>query len=268
MGYLRKLAERLARGKIIRRNILINGQSVPIYVSPDASLKHLKFGRNAYANNMLIYIAEKHISPDSNVWDIGGNVGIFTFSSAEIARNGVVLCVEADTWLANILRKTASLRKGTSGNVCILPAAVSEKTSVAKFMIASRGRASNALEIAGGRTQMGGVRETQYVPTITLDFLRKHFPDPDFVKIDIEGAELMALQGASEIINDVRPIFFIEIGKQIGEAVLKIFFDADYVAIGQTGRELNDSCESNTFFVPREKYHGASHYAIPPAILD
>jgi FkbM family methyltransferase len=39
-------------------------------------------------------------------------------------------------------------------------------------------------------------------------------PRPDFVKVDVEGAELLVLEGAHEMISQVRPVFYIEVGKE------------------------------------------------------
>ena len=114
-------------------------------------------------------------------------MGVFTFAASSVAHKGTVVSIEADIWLANILRKTAMFKEYSNNTICVLPVAISNDNSIASFMVAKRGRASNALEAAGGRSQMGGVREKQYVPTLTLDTLLKTFPPPDFVKIDVEG---------------------------------------------------------------------------------
>lgn len=51
------------------------------------------------------------------------------------------------------------------------------------------------------------------IPTLSLDdyFLEKKIPRIDFVKMDIEGAELDALKGAEELIKKYRPILAISI---------------------------------------------------------
>ena len=249
MKILRTLVERLSRRKVIKRKIIVGGKSASLFVSPDAQLKYLKFGTGAFDQD-LINIAEKYLKPNSNVWDIGANVGVFTFSASTIAHEGSVVSVEADIWLADILRKTAMFKEYSSNNIFVLPVAISNDNSVASFMVAARGRASNALEIAGGRSQMGGVREKQYVPTLTLDTLLNTFPAPDFVKIDVEGAEYMVIQGATRLINEIRPKFYVEVGSDVSSQVLKVFKSAGYAAYDPQGKKLIDSCAMNTFFIP------------------
>ena len=67
------------------------------------------------------------------------------------------------------------------------------------------------------------------VECITLDELIKSgVPEPDFIKIDVEGAEEFVLKGAMEMLKRKKPFLMIEIhSPQIGErcmAILKNFY--------------------------------------------
>ena len=246
----RTLAERLARGRVVRRRISVADTEAPIYVSPDAQLKYLK----ATFDHDLIRLAENALHADSTVWDVGANVGTFTFAAACIARNGTVVSIEPDAWLTQLLRRTSGLSAYEARDIRVLCAAVSDQVGVAELQIAKRGRACNALVKAGGRSQMGGVRSTQWVPTTTLDSLLECFPEPTFIKIDIEGAEQMAIEGAPKIIHDVRPDIYIEVGPHTQETVYRLLTDAGYVALDTENQRL-DSCATNTLFRPRSSCH-------------
>lgn len=249
---IRRTAERLSRGKIIKRHIFVGGRKVSLFVSPDAQLKYFKFWRNAFDAD-LVWLAENFLEEDSNVWDIGANVGVFTFASSAVAHKGTILSVEADIWLADILRRSAMLKENRNADIRILPAAISDNNSLASFLIAMRGRACNALEEAGGRSKMGGVRERQYVPTLTLDTISSSVPKPDFIKIDVESAELMVLRGAINVISSMRPVFYIEVSDNVADEVMRLFHENKYLAFDiQTGAEINQ-CMSNYLFIPEEK---------------
>lgn len=245
---LRTIAERLARDRILRRTMLVAGKRVPIFVSPDAQLKYLKLGSRAFDRD-LIELAERELDADSVVWDVGANVGTFSVAAATVAERGKVVAIEADIWLAGLLRRTAR-DPAHGGRIDVIPCAASDTQGIARFLIADRGRASNALESAGGRSQMGGVREVLLVPTLSLDLLLDHLPAPDFVKIDVEGAELSVLKGATRLLQTVRPRFYVEIGETMIAEAMELFRAADYKALDPaTGREV-DTYLDNTLFAP------------------
>ena len=245
---IRRLAERLARGRSFRRRLRVAGQLAPIWVSPDAQLKYLKPGGRGFDSD-LIELAERRISRDAVVWDVGANVGSFSAAAAAIALDGAVFAIEADIWLAQLLRRTAA-EPFYAGRVKVVPCAVADAAGVASFTIASRGRASNALEASGGRSQMGGVRETVLVPTLALDDLLEALPAPSFVKIDVEGAELMVLEGATRLLREVRPALYVEVDERLATEVMALFVAAGYAAHDPHSGARVDRCLENTLFQP------------------
>lgn len=94
----------------------------------------------------------------------------------------------------------------------IASVAVARNAGLATLRIASRGRASNALD-GFGKSQTGGTRQELLVSTVSLDDLLAATFTPDVVKIDIEGAELSALQGAPGLLQ-TRPAMFIEVSDE------------------------------------------------------
>lgn len=246
---IRRLVERLARGKVLRRTIRVAGRRVPIHISPDAQLKYLKPGARAFDADLLA-LAEQRLSADSVVWDVGANVGTFTVASAAVAERGQVFAIEADIWLAGLLRRTAA-EPVYGRRIEVVPCAVAASSGVARFVIAARGRASNALEVSGGRSQMGGVREVVLVPTLPLDTLLDTLPAPSFVKIDVEGAELAVLQGAERLLREVRPSVYIEVDEGSAAEVYALFTRHGYTAMDPATDQPLGHCIENTLFVPR-----------------
>jgi FkbM family methyltransferase len=58
-------------------------------------------------------------------WDIGANVGLFSFAAASLGAQ--VVAVEADIWLANLMQRSALLNKLP---VTVIPAAVSDQQGI------------------------------------------------------------------------------------------------------------------------------------------
>lgn len=248
----RTLVERLARGKKLKRRLPAQFKSTPLYVSPDSQLKYLKPGAASF-DAELLEVAKRYVKPDSVVWDVGANIGVFAFAAASLTTQGSVLAIEADIWLAQLIKQSAALPKNRGLKIQVIPTAVSQSNGVATFFIAKRGRASNYLEGAGARSQTGGVRDKVLVPTLTLDTLLEAFAAPTFIKIDVEGAEDAVLKGASRLLKEVRPTFYIEVGSATQDEVTQIFLDHDYLLFDGATRAPIEQCAFNTIAIPREK---------------
>ena len=250
----RSLLEKLSRGRAMRRRLPARFGSRPLYLSPDSALSYLK-PNWARSSHDLLSAAEKYVIPSDNVWDIGANVGVFAVAAAHMAGSGAeVLAVEADPFLAALLQKTVCEPSNSDLRMTVLCAAASSEAGIARFLVAARGRSFNSLERSGHRQQAGGSRYTQYVPTITLDSLLEHFAKPQVVKIDVEGAEAIVLHGATRILADCRPLFYIEVGAEQNADVMAEFQRHDYKlydADAEDARELTQ-CSFNTLAVPRE----------------
>ena len=254
MDVIRSLLRRYSRGKAIRRRLPVRFGKRSLYLSPDSALSYLKHNW-ADGSQALLTAAEKYVADGANVWDIGGNVGVFTFAAAHIAgTDSEVVSVEADPFLASLLQKTAIHADNHDRNVSVICAAISDHAGLARFMIANRGRSSNSLEQSGHRSQAGGTRYVQYVPTITLDSLLTSFAAPQVIKIDVEGAETLVLQSAERVLTECRPLVYVEVGSQQNEGVTSIFKKHDYRLFNGDSddeREIS-SCVYNTLAVPSE----------------
>ena len=251
MKTIRRVAEKVSRNRTLLRHIEVDGSKQPLYVSPDAQLKYLKMGAAAFDQD-LIQLVETHLQPGWHVWDIGANVGTFFVAAAsKVGSEGSVLAVEADPWLAGILDRTVQLPAHSDKDMRVLCAAASKGFGVAEFLIAARGRASNALAEAGGRGQMGGVRYKKPVPTIPMDYLLEISQPPNMIKIDVEGAEELVLQGMTNVLKTVRPIVYSEVGEDQFEPIVKMMSDLAYTCCLPNGEETSRHISENYLFVPQ-----------------
>jgi FkbM family methyltransferase len=223
---MRALAEQLTHRIVLRRRLRKPFDNVRLHVSSEAGLRYLKPSLKD-VDPMLMMLVDELVEPGAIVWDIGANIGLFSFTSALRAGSaGRVVAVEADTKNVEMLRRSARSQPIGSASVTVVPAAASAHTGFATFHIARRNRSTNALD-GFGTTQTGGTRESQTVPTVTLDEMSGHFPMPSLLKIDVEGAELLVLEGA-ELILASGPTVVCEVADENAEAVRDVFTQHRY----------------------------------------
>jgi FkbM family methyltransferase len=197
-------------------------------VSPDAGLRFYRHNL-AIGDAILFSMVNELVKVGDVVWDIGANVGLFSFAAANRAgESGAVIAVEADLWLVSLLRRSCSLLdRGRNAAVTVLPTAASDSLDLANFHIARRARSSNHLEGVGS-TQSGGTRNTEYVMTVTLDWLLERVPAPQVLKIDVEGMEHRVLAGATAVLSKARPVIWCEVDPANKDEVSRILHSHDY----------------------------------------
>ncbi|MCC6612305.1 MAG: FkbM family methyltransferase [Anaerolineae bacterium] len=220
----RSFIERLSRRVIVRRRLPSRFGGGRLVCTPGASLRYWQPSLER-VDPWLLGMVEELVKPGDVVWDIGANVGLFAFAAAGLAGDrGKVLAVEPDTWLVDLLRRSARLNPELP--VDILPVAVSASVEVSTFYIARRLRALNSL--AGGTLSDDNAREKQLVMTISLDWLLDHYDRPRVLKIDVEGVEANVLSGAARLLREVRPVILCEVIGRNADSVTRMLTDANY----------------------------------------
>lgn len=197
---IRALAEHLSRGVVLRRRLPRDLGAATILVSPDVSLRYWKPGSRGLEPELMA-LARELVRPRSVVWDVGASVGLFSFAAAFASgRSGYVLAIEADPWLTGLLERSAKSLPVGYASVEVLAAAVNNRCGTASLSISARGRASNHLAEVEGSSFGAVQRSEMTVPSRTLNSLLPQFPIPDVLKIDIEGAEALALAEAGDVL--------------------------------------------------------------------
>ena len=221
----RAALERATHRLVLRRRLPRPFRAARIYVSSEGGLRYLRPSMEGVDPDLLRLAAEL-VRPGDVVWDIGANIGLFTFAAAVAAGpNGHVLALEPDALLVGLLRRSA-LANHRLGSVEVLPAAVADEIGVARFNVARRNRATSHLD-GFGTAQTGGVRTTELVPTVTLDWLAARFPMPRVVKIDVEAAELKVLNGAACVLRS-QPTIICEVTARNAEPAADLFATYGY----------------------------------------
>jgi FkbM family methyltransferase len=212
VSMFRRILRSLSHEVVLKRHLPREFGSVPLFVSPDSALG---FWRQDISkiDPFLLSMVRELVRPNMTVWDVGANVGLFSFAAASLGAQ--VVALEADTWLANLVHRSVLLNKLP---VVVLPVAASDRQGVSQLYLSDDGKASNSL--------VGDGRIAQTVITVTLDWLLEHFAAPQVLKIDVEGMEYAVLRGARKVLQ-ARPRIFCEVTEH-HEAIGKLLTDADY----------------------------------------
>jgi FkbM family methyltransferase len=227
MPSIRRLVESATARFVFTRQLPAEFGRAPVRVSPSGGLKFL-FRRMADIDPQLFALVKSHVRPGNVVWDVGANVGLFSFAAAAVAGpSGRVFAFEPDVWLVQLLRTSAALQPASSAKVDIVPVAVASEMRLRNFNIAARSRASSFL--AGyGSTQAGGVAASQTVMAVSLDWAMGELPAPHVLKIDVEGAEVEVLEGARELLKAHRPIVLCEVSHERAQVVTDLLRGCGY----------------------------------------
>jgi FkbM family methyltransferase len=146
-------------------------------------------------------------------WDIGANIGIYSWYCAEARPDFHVVSFEPDTKNLECLRRTSAAWNLTGHD--IEPRAVAEQVGRTTFFTDEVSRATGTLEPAAGAfnaTHYGSVPRGVQVETVSLDHLIvEGWAPPLVIKIDVEGAELRVLRGGQSLFTEHRPILLLEI---------------------------------------------------------
>jgi FkbM family methyltransferase len=203
--------ESLVLERVVRR---------PIVYTDDRGLRYVLYpGENArayleHSGNYEVHEAafcERTISPGATVIDVGANIGLYTLLFSKLVGDtGRVLAFEAAP--ENVNRLEANLALNDVHNVDVLGVAVSNRLGTADLHLFGTNR--NALHsLAPVRIADQSFKEADRTPnetieveTLTLDFFcaDRGIDHVDFLKVDVEGAELHVLEGAERLITEGR----------------------------------------------------------------
>lgn len=234
---LRHFFEQISRDITFWRKLPKRFNSNKIKISPECGLRYWVNSIEKADPNLLRW-TEDLLDDSATVWDIGSNLGIFAAAAESRRQVNDVIALEPDLTLASYIRSTVD-KNDLGETIKVLPVAASDTEQIARFSVSDRSRARNSLE---DRLDSNVLRET-LVPTISLDFLLRETSPPDFLKIDVEGAELSVLQGAKDLLQTSRPKIVCEVSQENEHAVTTLLKGFNY--------ELFDAGDPNYSSVER-----------------
>jgi FkbM family methyltransferase len=147
----------------------------------------------------LVTAFREGLAAGDTVFDIGGHVGYSALVAATlVGPQGRVVVFEPNPDNRIRLRHNLELNPDLSARITVESAAVSDRVGTAYF----------AGEATVGHLAASGIE----VPTTTVDhYVETHAIRPRLIKMDIEGAEALAMPGARVVLHDVRPVILVEV---------------------------------------------------------
>lgn len=150
------------------------------------------------------------------VIELGANRGFYTslFSNI-VGKKGLVYGFEAVPSTYQILRKNVSTFSNFK-NYKLINKAVADENSSRKIYLPNDDDGQASLQKQEFGSWKGGLVSSLDCKVVRLDdyFAQQQISKIDFVKCDIEGAELLALKGMKQLLAKYKPILFLEICAQ------------------------------------------------------
>lgn len=177
----------------------------------------------------------QRVQPGLTCVDIGAHLGYFTLLLAHlVGETGHVIAFEALPENARWLRENIILN-GFAGRVTVENLAVADgkKRTV---------RLNAPLHYTCEWTivRPSPVHHSIEVPAICLDEYFARGPAVNFIKMDIEGAEYLALQGSRSLLRRDRPLCLVELHGEEGLMAAQFLQEMGYQVEDVEGRPLSD----------------------------
>jgi len=197
-------------------------------------------------------LLESVLKPGMTYYDVGANVGFFAMIAARLlGPSGHVVCFEPLPDNAKQIEYNARLN--AFSNVAVRCEALGGSNRTEVFNTSAEPTWGMLSTVGKAPVQASGQIT---VEVRTLDSLCNAggLPHPDLMKIDIEGAEVEALNGALATLGTARPILVIELHRT-NEAVMAVLDKLGYVAavLGSAVSVHDVAWDANIVAVPRER---------------
>ena len=170
-------------------------------------------------------------------FDIGAHCGVVSkLLLRSVGDSGYVYSFEPIDSNRDILNSRVQ-KYSTDKNFKAIPYAIGSKDEVVQM---SRGDHSTTWHFDN---ENNGIKSLN-IECRALDSFAAILKKPDFIKVDIEGAEVDMIQGAKYFIENVRPIWLIELHGPESWSICDRFLEKNYVIFDLDG--LNISYQHST----------------------
>lgn len=171
--------------------------------------KYLKAERNE------IHYLLQTIKKGQTVFDVGAHKGAYSFwMKRAVGKDGKLVCFEPQPKGAELLKKLF----GNGKNVQIEQVALSDSKRTAQLFVKPHSGISYEASL---HTKYENAQIEEVATTTIDDYCRENSVFPSFIKMDVEGHERNVIDGAAEVLKNIKPVLLVEMEtRHIGEPSL------------------------------------------------
>lgn len=189
-------------GDLMQKEIYINDNSY--LITGDA--KYLE-SRGEHFEPNTVNIFKYFCKKNSHVIDVGANIGLTSIALANICHQGKIAAIEPIPLTYQLLKE--NVKNSGLNNVTLHNFGIGNKAD--KVIM----QGSTDFLAGSFVAERYKVHEKHFSVTVPIKTLDRAFPEflinsVDFIKLDIEGYELFALEGAKGLLNQFKPIVYLE----------------------------------------------------------
>ena len=196
-------------------------QGLWLHLNPRTGRTYFEGGGEPEVQNAL----QQYLRPGMIFYDIGANIGFFSLLAARIVRqDGWVVAFEADPEIAARLREHV-----TRNDFRIISVEEKAVWSEPGTVFFARTDPATSPDRGLGHVVATGAGDTIQINAVSLDKYVQTAPAPDFVKCDVEGAEVEVFRGAQSLLTHKRPGILCEMHSDANRRLLlETFARFDY----------------------------------------
>jgi FkbM family methyltransferase len=208
-----------ASGRLVPRDSLIwvqvqrgPAQGLWLQLNPRTGRAYFEGGGEPEVQAAL----QRYLRPGMIFYDIGANIGFFSLLAARIiGKEGRVIAFEADPEIAARFR--LHVTRNDFRAISVEEKAVWSEPGTVFF---ARTDPATSPDRGLGHVAANGAGDTIQVSAVCLDEYVRTGPAPDFLKCDVEGAEVEVFRGAQRLLTEKRPIVLCEMHSDENHRVL------------------------------------------------
>lgn len=182
------------------------------------------------------------LRPGMTVYDVGANKGQMSLLFASmVGASGRIVALEPAPAEFEHLERNIEVN-GYEFVYAIRAAAYREAGEVTFDYAEGRPTQGKLTDVEPTYGRRSATRLT--VPAVRLDDMIDEYGAPDFVKVDVEGAAASVLEGAQRIIDEISPLWYLELhGPEEQAGVRDHLVLQGYTAQTLDGRQIDDPAD-------------------------